>query len=728
MGVLLMLLLVCSDLTLGVGQEKDWFIRSGRQKNVLSRAAVNVPDMYLPVKVDPSSPCGHALHSMFLSLGDNSTWAIRMVDSWGKYNDGIYNGNWLFIGEYDECVGVVSPDHSLKGKYCSIDIKNITSKEQETSRVWHTDAQVPNRLQNLFPLRKPPQMFVPVPVVNSGAGSELMYATCIPDVCTLEELEESLTQVLEPANYTATVKFCSVKDPDSVVSVLMFVMLVASLVDIYIDYTNKQHLTKGGLRFLMPFSAYTNLGKIFHISTNSSPTTINCLHGMRVLSMTWVIYCHQQSLNVGECANIVVILKRVNGFLFQAISNAFVSVDTFFFMSGLLVTYSTMREMKRTGKFNIILFYVHRILRLSPPIALVGGMYATVVSYFVSGPYSLSYNLRDECQKNWWADTFFVNNFIKRYMILLLPAIRVSGKVLLYLAGLVSILVPAIIIYIYDLPPTGLQVARNVFKYYDLVYGKPWCRAGPWVVGIWMGYVLFSQGQAKVKLSKTVVVCGWTAAVVTGVLVVFGMWSYNTLPPKAGYDLVTQVAYGGLFRSAWAAALGWIVYASHNGYGGLVNDFLSHPSWQPLSRLTFATYLVALPLQVVFTSNSRIPFYFTHLNKVMETVGAIVLSGMIAVLVSLTVESPVLGLEKVLLRPAGHGGTSGSRPAKLEEPNSEVSPAAAESLCNTTLGLNPPAAPTTAGHPLKPPQGYNNLAFIVEAGEANTASVNGNLS
>ncbi|XP_042239497.1 nose resistant to fluoxetine protein 6-like isoform X2 [Homarus americanus] len=452
----------------------------------------------------------------------------------------------------------------------------------------------------------------------------------------------------------------------------MFVMLVASLVDIYIDYTNKQHLTKGGLQFLMPFSAYTNLGKIFHISTNSSPTTINCLHGMRVLSMTWVMYGHQYASNASQSANFFVLNKRINGFLFQAISNAFVSVDTFFFMSGLLVTYSTMREMKRTGKFNIILFYVHRIIRLSPPIALVGGMYATVVSYFVSGPYSLSYNFRDECQKNWWADTFFVSNIVDKiclvqtwyvsvdsqlYLVaplLLLPLFfyKALGKVLLYLAALVSILVPAIIIYIHNLPPTSLQVAENIGDYYYMVYGKSWCRAGPWVVGIWMGFVLFSQGQAKVKLSKTVVVCGWTAAVLTGVLVVFGMWSYNTIPPKAGYDLVTQVAYGGLFRSAWAAALGWIVYASHNGYGGLVNDFLSHPSWQPLSRLTFTIYLVAFPLQTVFTSNSRIPFYFTHLNKVMETVGSIVLSGMIAVLVSLMVESPVLGLEKVLLRPA----------------------------------------------------------------------------
>ncbi len=48
----------------------------------------------------------------------------------------------------------------------------------------------------------------------------------------------------------------------------------------------------------------------------------------------------------------------------ETIINATVSVDTFFLMSGLLVSYLLLRELDRSGgKFNVALFYLHRYLR-----------------------------------------------------------------------------------------------------------------------------------------------------------------------------------------------------------------------------------------------------------------------------------------------------------------------------------------------------------------------------
>lgn len=34
----------------------------------------------------------------------------------------------------------------------------------------------------------------------------------------------------------------------------------------------------------------------------------------------------------------------------------------------------------------------------------------------------------------------------------------------------------------------------------EYVYLMPWCRAGPWIVGIWLGYVFHRQGHKKVIL------------------------------------------------------------------------------------------------------------------------------------------------------------------------------------------------------------------------------------
>lgn len=64
------------------------------------------------------------------------------------------------------------------------------------------------------------------------------------------------------------------------------------------------------------------------------------------------------------------------------------------------------------------------------------------------------------------------------------------------------------------------------------------------------------------------VVVGWSFSTIAALLIQFGMYSYNTIPAKAMYEIMTQVTYGGLQRSVWAACLAWIVFACHNGYGG----------------------------------------------------------------------------------------------------------------------------------------------------------------
>ena len=49
---------------------------------------------------------------------------------------------------------------------------------------------------------------------------------------------------------------------------------------------------------------------------------------------------------------------------FQAIANATFSVDTFFFLSGLLVAYLGMRQLvKRDGNMNVPLMYLFRYIR-----------------------------------------------------------------------------------------------------------------------------------------------------------------------------------------------------------------------------------------------------------------------------------------------------------------------------------------------------------------------------
>ncbi|XP_063852764.1 nose resistant to fluoxetine protein 6-like [Scylla paramamosain] len=721
------------------------------------QVARDVGAMYLPVAVSPSSPCGRALGEMAAALASNSSsamWAEHMVDSWGKTTDGQYLGN-PFSGFYDECVTAASPGGRIKGKHCRISITKITGEEGEDTRS-HTDPANKYLEYLRRHLGKPDLALlgslaweprtsaVPLAVPYGN----VQYDTCMPDVCTKEELQNSLTEVFLPHGFFPSLFTCSAQgeeveftDADvgfmSLVTFLLGLVTCASVVDIYLEYTAKQHLAKGVLRYLLVFSAYTNLGKILQVNPKTSPGNITCLHALRTLSMVWVIWCHQQMIPLFSMANIVMFLMSFKNILAQTILNGFPSVDSFFFLSGLLLSYSVLREARRTNSFNVLLFYVHRFIRLVPPIALTVGVCATVMRFLVGGPIDYFWNLGfyPNCQNYWWRDLLFLDNFyfneplcvgqawylgtdMQLYLVaplIILPLyfLKKFGKTWLFLVTAASVIIPGAIIYQYNLPPTSLS---NIFipkekleGYNSKIYPMPWTRASPWLAGVWLGYIFYRQGNTRYKMNALTVTVGWTVAAITGLLVVFGMYSYNRVVVPMPYEVMTQVVYGGGHRLAWGAALAWMVFACHNGYGGLVDGFLSHPVWQPVSRLTYTTYLLVLPLQSIILCNTSKggAYYFTHLNTITSTVGAVVLTLPLSLLLSLLTESPVVGLERMLLRP-NHNTPRPAPPSEEKAaPPPPVNPAFPDGE-RAKEGTTTTTTTTTSG------VGFSNPVFTVE--------------
>ena len=52
------------------------------------------------------------------------------------------------------------------------------------------------------------------------------------------------------------------------------------------------------VKFLLCFSAYTNGSKLF--STSNTPQNIDCINGLRVLSMGWVIMGHTYYIGAAQ--------------------------------------------------------------------------------------------------------------------------------------------------------------------------------------------------------------------------------------------------------------------------------------------------------------------------------------------------------------------------------------------------------------------------------------------
>lgn len=89
------------------------------------------------------------------------------------------------------------------------------------------------------------------------------------------------------------------------------------------------------------------------------------------------------------------------------------AVDTFFTLSGFLVTRSIFNELDKHQKINITKMLFHRYIRITPAVAAVILWIGTIFKYFATGPVwnRASYLIYGPCIRNWWASLLYIQNF-----------------------------------------------------------------------------------------------------------------------------------------------------------------------------------------------------------------------------------------------------------------------------------------------------------------------------
>ena len=452
------------------------------------------------------------------------------------------------------------------------------------------------------------------------------------------------------------------------------------------------------LEWVHAFSLYKTLGTVF--STKQTSAAITCINGIRVISILWVIVCHAyvwvfQFSGADNTLSLLQVLKR---FSFQAISNGFFSVDSFFFLSGLLGAYLTLRQMKRRkGKFPFVMYYVHRYLRLTPVYAFVVFFYWFLLSQLGNGPtyYGLSTYFQEKCEKYWWTNFLYINN---------LYPWKIADECLgwsWYLANDMQFFVisPLIIIPMYFFFPLGIAIVTGLllmsfistgvlagvydiqantfaafaYKYVapnitegvstsDLLYTKPWHRIQPYLVGLVIGYMLYKEVRVPFnryfKLVSYLVM--WALAIILGMGTVYGLYgTWNGHVPSPAENVI----YLTFSRFSFSLAVGLLVYICHNGYGGWINTFLSMKMWIPAGRLAFNAYLIHPVILTVVFGYLRSPVHISDIEMAVYAVGLCALSFGAAFLLTVFVEFPFGNLEVAFFKLFGVGSRESTRSA-----------------------------------------------------------------
>ena len=637
---------------------------------------------------------------------------FRMLDATGKQGAGLLKGNVIAYGAYDQCYSIEDAAYCLA--------KQIT----------------------------------PTFTISTALPITWTVGFCVPKHCTAQDLTllinyTRLFQVVESTVYCSDTVEPSYSAGAIVMLVVcaVFVMLIlqGTLVDVFLNYMpqiletdvqeidenpsinsegeaegsplliNNRSVVKRSqfqtdkkkaspIEFITAFSLLKTVPTL--LATKQAPGVITNLNGLRVISMFWVILGHTFfwifSSNTVRIDNLPAMLGIARRFSFQAVGSAFFAVDSFFFLSGVLVAYLTLRQMKRAkGKFPVLKYYIHRILRLTPTYAFVLFFAWFLTNHLAYGPELNGEPFGPTCEKYWWTNLLYINNLypwglgdecigwtwylsndMQFYVIaplILIPAYFMF-PVALVVAGVFILgggIITGALTIAYDFQANSFSAlaygytgkGTSTMSYTNAIYIKPWDRIAPYMVGLILGCILYKGINLK-KLNKylrlLLYVAMWCVSGFVMFWLTYGLYfTWNGHTPHRFENFLYIVSS----RFLWAASLALIVFACHNGYGWVVNSFLSMPVWTPLSRMTFNAYLVHPIMMTVVYGQLQTTLHYTDITIAGLAIMFVVLSYGAAAVVCVAVEFPLSTIEMKLFNLAGAIRCKGKNQSYVNIPN-----------------------------------------------------------
>lgn len=677
---------------------------------------------------DNHSKCSDDVIQVLLNL--ESQWALQMLDSDGKLSSGILRGGLIWPGHYKECLNVYAPldedgHGDFHGQYCvsswTVDLNEQYSNLPLTIGLCVPDSCSGNGIKTA--MKNASYILDRIPVLKqlkshltlnkvvckakeiSYDAPAILYLFIISIFITLSVLGSSLTvydtwksnvarrnhlmdnistqsygtlQTSEGSINNSVDAESQMQNRQSDVTSTKGVSGDRTILVRSTDVqprsipTHTQQPVSVLKRILLCFSIFANGQKI--LSTDKVDGQLLSIHGIRFLSLSWVIMGHSYISSVSIISNRLDVLEDMDTFPFQMLLQSPFSVDSFFLLSGFLLTYLFLKEAtKKDGKISWLYFYIHRIWRLTPSYVIVVFFYMLIFKYLGSGPF-WDDNHCDANRNSWWQYLLYLNNFIPIHDMCVGWSWYLANDMQFYLisplflyplwkwpkAGfgilgaflLATWTTTGIMSYTYDLIPmfVGVIHTQNFTAYekrmwdsFDLIYDKPYCRIAPYIIGAILAYILYKTAERRNFLNWWQQLLGWAVAAFCSLSVVFGLYHVEM-------DTVTAMFYNALCRSSFVIGLAWLIYACETGHGGFLTKFLSWKLWIPLSRLTYSAYLVHPILIHGYYQAYPTSLYFTQLTVVTNFLGFLLTSYGLAFAFSLVFESPFMNLEKLVVK------------------------------------------------------------------------------
>ncbi|XP_035215129.1 nose resistant to fluoxetine protein 6-like [Stegodyphus dumicola] len=586
---------------------------------------------------------------------------------------GLLEGTLSDFGAFDQCLDIILPKKNgeveFRGQYCAMEANPLMPP-------------IPKNFSLAKQRHAQPLDSIAEEVKIGGMAFyylKFRLGLCVPSACNLNDMKLIAEKISKAIQMNIQIPQCYVKESATFRPIHIVVIFILSLLLLACLYGSiiEHKASKEKDRRLRPheemfkcFSFISNYQRLMGSSKGSEE--LKALHGLRALSMAWVILGHTYVWsNFQLLRRPSLIPNWFNSLDFEAIHNGWLSVEPFFFLSGLLTSYAVMKILpKAKGRINVPIYILRRYIRLTPPLLLAMGL-AFFMPLLSSGPFW--YERVDPelkaCTEYWWANILYISNWLGMRQICVHPTwylsadfqLHVVSIVVLYLLyrspkiglSLITIIVVAcniavgVLTYLWDLPPT-IQISsgnnEKIQQTVDIVHMRTFTHAGPYYVGIVVGFLMVKH--KGIEISKVENISGWCASIVLALTSVYGAHRWNIGEP---HGLVLTSIFAAVHRTTFTMSVAWVAFACVTGHGGVVNKFLSASLFAPVSRLTFMVYLLHSLVIWVRKASARERIYFSHYNMLYEYIGNIVVTLLLTVPFYLLLEAPLSNLERLLL-------------------------------------------------------------------------------
>ncbi|XP_053601315.1 nose resistant to fluoxetine protein 6-like isoform X2 [Plodia interpunctella] len=467
--------------------------------------------------------------------------------------------------------------------------------------------------------------------------------------------------------------------------------------------------TRGTLaELLLSFSILSN-GRTILSTQAASEGALTSLHGIRFLSVTWVIMVHTYLTVFYIADNKTMRIVTERNLMYQSVGNASYCVDSFFFISGLLVTVLFLRtEAKKAKKqsdkqdmnknvytnsalsisvisqqsfkedlldkpkakiytwrelVNIFrsffVLFTYRIVRLTPAYAFVLWLTQIIFTYVhnqaVFEPAVIDHLT---CEQYWWRNLLYINNFYPQREICMVWSWYMANDTQFYVVGIIILLL-------------SVKHLKFAGVFLGVVLVSSW--ATTIYISVWHQYkariqepfemfdALYDKPWSRIGPYLVGMVVGWylhqtkcqvkipywlVAIGWATALAIIGTLIFGMVD---GYFEVWPTAlYVSVGHTAWGVALAWVSIACCCGYGGLINSFLSYRGLLPLSRLTYCAYLIHPTIMVYTSFHLDGPFHLQNSIVLVVYAGYAVMAFLASFAVSITFEAPAVRILKIM--------------------------------------------------------------------------------